>query len=169
MLTLSTAAQPSPFDPLDRMPPDEGRFVIREKDPAGPAAMTEWTRVRRNLAVKLFGTNPVGDAKRLLDAELEQCRQAEELALEWAERLNGGEAPVEQKATYADVTLTEEQIAAAKRQKALVELVRHLREADYHIHELIEIDGPAVAARLADQAAAIHNLADEIEYGGKGA
>ena len=91
MPALSTAARPSPFDPLDRMPADEGRFVIREKDPAGPGAMTEWCRLRRNHAAKLYGTNPIGDAKRLFDAEMEQCRQAEDLALDWAERMNGGE------------------------------------------------------------------------------
>ena len=135
MPALSTAARPSPFDPLDRMPADEGRFA----------------------------------ATRLFDAELEQCRQAEELALDWAERMNGGDPVEGAKATYAEVQLSEEQVAAAKRQKIQTELVRHLREADFLVHELIEIDGPAVSAALGVQAAAIHNLADEIEYGGKGA
>lgn len=162
-------APASPFDPLDRMEPGEDRFVIREKDPCGPATLTEWSRLRRNRAVKLYGTEPTGDAKRLLDAELAQCAEAEDKALAWSEKLSGGEAAEEQRATYSGVQQTEEQIAAARRQRAHAELVRHLREADYHIHELLEIDGPAVAPELGEQAAALHELTVAVAYGERGA
>lgn len=163
MSGLSTAKNPSPFDPLDRMPPDEGRFVIRETDHAGPAAMTEWCRVRRNALIRQFGTNPQGDAKRLFDAEMAQIRQAEDLALEWSERIAGGAATDEAgRVPYADVVLSEEQVAAARIQRMRADLVQHLREADYAAHELLEMEGPAASADFALQAAAIHELATTI-------
>jgi hypothetical protein len=136
----AAAANPSPFDPLDRLEPEEDRFVIREKDPCGPPTITEWCRLRRNRAAKLYGTNPVGDAKRLLDAELAQCAEAEEKALEWSAR-QAGAAEEGAKATYADVALTEEQVAKAKRQKDFDAVRRHLREAAYHAAEIVEADG----------------------------
>lgn len=141
------------------MDPDEDRFVLREKDPVGPATITEWCRLRRNRALKLYGADPVGDAKRLLDAELLQCREAEEKALAWADRQAGGEAEDGRKATYVDVILTEEQVLSAKRQKLQTELERNLSEADYCAHELISLDGPAVTAELGEQAQQIHALA----------
>lgn len=159
------ASTPSPFDPLDRMDPGEDRFVIREKDPAGPRTLTEWCRLRRNRAAKLYGTNPVGDAKRLFDAEIAQCAEAEEKALAWAERQAGGEQVEGKKATYAEVLLSEEQIVAAKRQKLQGELERHLAEADYLAHELVALDGPAVATELTLAAAQIHEIATGARHG----
>jgi hypothetical protein len=155
----------SPFDPLDRMEPGEDRFVIREKDPAGPAGITGWAAARRLWAFKTYGFHAHGDAKRLLDAELAQCAEAEEKALAWSERMKGAEQIEEQRATYSGVQQTEEQIAAAKRQKEWAELVRHLREADYHIHELLAIDGPAAPAKLGEQAVLIHELSVGVTYG----
>lgn len=167
MSSLSTAANPSPFDPLDRMPPDEGRFVIREKDPAGPPSMTAWAHARRNWAIRRYGIEPTGDAKRLLDAEMLQCRQAEDLALDWQEKLSGGEEVEAQKATYNEVRQTEEQLTAAKRQKVRTDLLRHLSEADALAHELIEIDGPAATAAQAEKTAALHEIALGFAFGEK--
>ena len=167
-MSLSTAAKPSPFDPLDRMPATEGRFVIRETDPAGPGAITEWGRIRRNIAFRKFGTSPAegSDEARLLKAELDQCNDADDMALEWKERQDAAE-PVENEVTYySGATLTEEQVQAAKRQKHVAELVRHLREAAYFACELIEQDGPSVDPDLAEQHAQINAIANAIEYGG---
>lgn len=161
------AAHASPFDPLERMAPGEDRFVIREKDPVGPAAITGWTQLRRNWAFKLYGTEPTGDARRLLDAELAQCAEAEEKALAWSERQQGHEAADEQRATYAVVALTEEQVAKAKRQKHLAELTRNLREAAYHACEIVEGDGPGVDTVLVDLHASINGFADQVQYGAK--
>lgn len=147
-LILSTAEQPSPFDPLDRMPPDEPRFVIRGSDPAGPNAITEWARVRRNLAFKQYGPDATGDARRLLEADLVQCKEAEELALLWREIQQGHEVPDEQRATYAGLELTEEQIAASRRQKNQAELLRHLRDADFYASELFGAEGAPEMAQL---------------------
>lgn len=157
----------SPFDPLGRLEPGEDRFVIRERDPVGPGAITSWTHLRRNWALKTYGTAPVGEAKRLLDAELAQCAEAEEKALTWSERQSGQAEAEEQRATYSGVSLTEEQIAAAKRQKSHAALAQALREAAYHACELIEIDGPAVAPALVEQHAAINELANAVEFGAR--
>ena len=159
--------EPSVFDPLNRMDPGEDRFVIREKDPCGPPTLTEWARLRRNRAFKLFGINPTGDAKRLLDAELVQCKEAEEKALAWSDRQSGGDEVEGQKATYNDVRLSEEQVAAAKRQKMQRELEQHLAEADYLAHELVTLDGAAVSSELAGHAEQIHALAIEVRNGAK--
>jgi hypothetical protein len=149
---------PSPFNPLDRLDPGEDVFPIREKDPAGPETLTFWASVRRKLAVKRYGTHPTGDAKRLFEAELAQCKEADDKALAWSERQHGGEAADERKATYADVAQSAEQIAAAKRQKLADALAHHLAEADYCAHELLELDGPAATPAMAEQADAIHML-----------
>lgn len=157
----------SPFDPLERMEPGEDRFVIREKDPAGPEAITGWAQLRRNWAFKTYGIEPTGDAKRLLDAELAQCNEAEEKALAWREAQTGGGAIEGVKATYSAATLSEEQVAAAKRAKHLSELSRHLREAAYHACEVIEGDGAGVDAALAEAHDRINELANAVEFGAK--
>lgn len=159
------SAPESPFDPLARLDPGEDRFVIREKDPVGPGAITSWTHLRRNWAIKTYGTKPTGEAKRLLDAELAQCAEAEEKALTWAERNHGQAAADEQRATYSGAALSEEQVLAARRQKNHASLCQALREAAYHACEMIEQDGPNVDPALVDQHARINELANAIEYG----
>lgn len=149
----------SPFDPLARLDPGEDRFVIREKDQVGPEAITAWAHLRRNWAIKTYGTEPLGDAARLLKAEFAQCAEAEEKALAWRERQQGAETPDEQRASYANAVQSEEQIAAAKRQKMQAELRSLLREADYYAAELLALDGPTASPDLAEKAAALHEMA----------
>lgn len=132
---LSTAAHPSPFDPLADMPPDEPRFVVRGKDPAGPGTITEWCRLTRNWAIKLWGGSSSAEDQRRLTAKLLQCAAAEEQAAEWAERLAGGEAIEGTNATYQDDHRTEVQLAALATEKRKQVLVRHLREAAFHTSE----------------------------------
>ena len=153
------ASQPSPFDPLDRIESGEDRFVIREKDPVGPAVITFWAHRRRTREFKLYGVRPTGDAERLLNAELAQCKEAEDKALDWSERQSGGEAPVETRASYVDAVLSEQQVSQARRQKLAADLERHLAEADYCAHELLELDGPAATPEQVEQGAAIHAIA----------
>lgn len=159
------ATSPSPFDPLERLEPGEDRFVIRERDPAGPGAITEWCRLRRQWAYRTYGVEPTGNAKRLLDAELAQCAEADAKALAWKERQTDGGPIEEHRATYTEATLSEEQVSAAKRQKLREDLIRCLREADYFIHELLDLDGPAASVDLTEQAGRLHELANDIEYG----
>lgn len=160
-------AAPSPFDPLPRLEPGEDRFTIREKDLAGPGAMTEWARIRRNLAFRTYGTNPTGDAKRLLEAELQQCAEAEQKALDWKDRQQGQAEADVQRATYSGASLTEEQVTAAKRQKNLTALCQALREAAYHACEIIEQDGPKVDPALVEHHAAINEIANALEFGAR--
>lgn len=155
----------SPFDPMSRLKPDEDHFAIRENDPVGPGAITGWTHLRRNWAFKTYGTEPVGDAKRLLDAELAQCAEAEEKAMQWSARQGGHAEAEERRATYSDAALTEEQVAAAKRQKNVAGLLQALREAAYHACEIIEADGPAADVALVERHGQINEIANAIQYG----
>ena len=157
----------SPFDPLDRMEPGEDRFVIRENDPVGPPAITGWAHLRRNWLLKRYGTEPVGEAARLLKSELAQCAEAEEKALTWSERQRGGEAAEEQRATYAGAQLSEEQVALAKRQKHLDALISNLREAAYHASEIVDGDGPAAEPELIEALERINEVANGLQYGGE--
>jgi hypothetical protein len=159
------AAQASPFNPLARLDPGEDVFPIREKDPVGPAVIVAWCHLRRNRAVKLYGTAPTGDAKRLFDAEMAQCAEAEEKAATWAERQAGHEAADESRASYAGAALTEEQVALAKRQKNLAALLSHLREAAYHATEILDADGPAASAELLEQRDRINEIAGLVGVG----
>jgi hypothetical protein len=163
------ASQPSPFDPLPRLEPGEDRFVIREKDPVGPQSLTGWSAARRLWAFKRYGTNPAKgtEERRLLDAELAQCAEAEEKALAWRERQTDGAPADEQRATYADAVQSESQIAAVKRQKLQADLERNLAEADYCAAELLAIDGPDATPEQAENAAAIHALALAVRFGAR--
>lgn len=151
----------SPFDPLDRLEPGERRFVLREHDRAAPAAITEWCRTRRNLALKLYGTHPTGDAERALNAELLQCAEAEAIALDWAAA--GVDAEVAVRATYSNVALTEEQAKAAARQRDLTETRRHLREAAYHLNNVIEVDGPEASTGMKVALVTANAMADMLD------
>lgn len=165
-MMLSTAAHPSPFDPLADMPLDEPRFVLRGRDPVGPGAITEWARLRRNWAIKQWADSSSEEAQRRLQAELRQCAAAEEQAMEWAERLAGGEAVEAVNATYQDVHRTEEQLAALGREKRIAALQRHLREAAYHTCEArdgyaaIDELGAEDAHALEQALATINRIAD---------
>jgi hypothetical protein len=162
-------APASPFDPLARMEPGEDRFVIRENDPDGPAVIAFWAHQRRNRTVKRYGADPElsGDARRLRDADIAQCAEAEEKALTWSERQHGGEAATEERASYAGAALSEEQVAAAKRQKHEVEAIRNLREAAYHLKEMLDVDGPAATAEVIEAHQSTNANADALQYGAR--
>jgi hypothetical protein len=160
-------APASPFDPLARMEPGEDRFAIREKDPVGPAAITAWSHLRRNYLFKRYGTEPVGEAARLLKSELAQCAEAEEKALTWSERQHGGEAATEERASYAGAALSEEQVLLAKRQKHEAEAIRNLREAAYHLKEMLDVDGPAATPEVIEAHQSTNANADALQYGAR--
>jgi hypothetical protein len=154
----------SPFDPLPRLEPGEDRFAIRENDPVGAQAITAWAHLRRNWLFKRYGTAPVGEAARILQAELAQCAEADEKALAWSERQRGHEAADEARATYSGAELSEEQVREAQRLKLADALKHHLSEADYCAHELLALDGPAASLPFAEQAERLHELATGMRY-----
>jgi hypothetical protein len=157
----------SPFDPTDRLEPGERRFTIREHDRAGPGAITEWCRIRRNIAFKLYGTAPTGEAERGLKAELAQCAEAETLALDWKEKQDSGEiAEAGVRAAYSEVVLTEAQVAKAERQREISEALRHLREAAYRLSNAIEANPLTATVEMAMGLENINATADAIEEGG---
>jgi hypothetical protein len=160
-------APASPFDPLARMEPGEDRFVIRENDPVGSQTISAWAHFKRNYLFKRYGTEPVGEAARLLKSELAQCAEAEEKALTWAARQHGGEAAIEERASYAGAALSEEQVAAAKRQKHEAEANRNLREAAYHLKEMLDVDGPAATPEVIEAHQSTNANADALQYGAR--
>lgn len=135
----STIETPGPFDALGKAEPGEPMFPLLGRDPAAPGTITEWARLRRNLAIKQYGTDPKGKGKKLLAAELAQCANAEAAAMEFAEwRSGNSEADQPGRVNYSGGTRTAEELAEAARATTQLEAVRHLREAAYHVNEARE-------------------------------
>lgn len=133
---VGTAANPSAFDPLDEMPADEPRFVLRGKDPAAPGAITEWARDRRNRAFREFNAieQPTEQDRLKLKAELEQCREADDLAMQMREWQQDHAAPEgDPRATYNAIERTQEQLAEAARKRRLDDVHRDIQEGRYHV------------------------------------
>lgn len=130
----STLAEPGPYDALAKAEPTEPMFPLLARDPCAPAAITEWCRLRRNRAIKLWGESTSDADAKLLAAELAQCASAEQVALDMADWLGEKEAPAAQRVSHG-VQRTEEELRAADQRERLAAQVRHLREAAYHISE----------------------------------
>lgn len=162
---ISTAENPSPFDPLADMPPDEGRFVLRERDPAAPGAITEWARIRRNLAFKKYGHRKSNKAADALKVEMLQAKEADEIALEWASR----EAPerIEGKNTsYQEVVKTADQLAELDAMKVRETALHHLREGAAHISDAREILSDDDFVMLDAAIIAIRGVVERVRDGG---
>ena len=138
-LNIGTAANPSAFDPLADMPPDEPRFVLRGKDQSSPPAITAWSHDRRNRAFREFNAidNPSEQDRLKLKSELEQCREADELAMGMREWQQDHAAPEgDPRATYNAIERTQEQLAELARSKRLEAIRRHVQEGRYHVCEV---------------------------------
>lgn len=138
-MILPTIEHPGPFDALEKADPNEPMFPLLGRDADAPATITEWCRLRRNRAIRKYGTDPAEGSREqlLLKAELEQCRNAEEIAIGMAEyRLNLA-APKDQPEAKADaeVAKTAEELEQAQRRSESDSACRHLREAAYHLCE----------------------------------
>lgn len=155
-MSLSTAENPSPFDPLDEMPPDEPRFLIRGRDRQGPPTITEWARLTRNAAIKQYGTDPRSQRdKRALEAVLLKCAAADDDAAEMAEWQRGNLKADEQRASYSGIQQTEEQIAALREHRRLEALLRAIQEGRFYLSEAR--DGLLELGRITQQ------QADEVQ------
>lgn len=132
----STIETPGAFDALEKAKPDEPIFPLLAHDPCAPGAITEWCRLRRNWALKIWGADDASAADKVrLAAELAQCANAEAIALQmtdWASE----HAEVEgQRSSYQELARSVEEVAEAERRKRRDSAVRHLREAAYHYCE----------------------------------
>lgn len=164
----STLAQPGPFDALAKAAPDEPIFPLLAHDPCAPATITEWCRLRRNRAIRLYAESPRKRDQEYLRAELRQVSHAEAVALEmqaWRLREEPSEdAPV--KVSYNEVKKTAEELAEADRAAKLAQGVRHFREAAYHLCEAkdalitLGLVGEATQSDLMMMLARINGLAD---------
>lgn len=163
---MSTISEPGAFDALEKALPGEIMFPLLARDPDAPATITEWCRLRRNRAMKLFGHSK-GRAKRaLFDAELAQCANAERIAEEMTDWRNGQDVPEAVRISHG-VQRTELELAEAAARDRLASAVRHLREADYHICEardaLVDLGkiGEVTQSDLILMMARLKGLADE--------
>lgn len=168
---VGTASTPGAYDPLASARPDEPIFSLMARDPDAPPTVTFWAQLRRNRAIKRYGTDPKREKDRkALNAEFLQCAEAEEVAMVMTEWRKGeGEHEGEGRANYQEVKKTEEQLAAAKLAKRQEELRRHLREAAYHLCEVKDaLPGLALVeeihvALLRQSIEHANHLADELE------
>lgn len=150
---MTAKTEIGPFDALDKALPNEPRFVLLARDPAAPAAITEWARIRRNLAYKRFGDSPRKRDRTVFEAELAQAAQAEEIAERmqvWraGEGSEHDEESQAEKATYNEAKRSAEELAEARRIERVKALCKHWREAAYHLCE--GMDGFAEMGLISD-------------------
>lgn len=124
------------YDALEKAKLGEPIFVLLGRDHAGPATISEWCRLRRNRAFKLYGGSERPTDKELLAGELRQCAEAEEMALRFADWRSGQQQVEGERAAYQDVAKSAEEQAEAARIKSTAQAVRDAREADYHVCEV---------------------------------
>jgi hypothetical protein len=167
---VSTKETPGPYDALGKAEPGEPMFPLLARDPCAPGAITEWARLRRNLAIKAYGHRAGDKAAKLLDAELRQCANAEAVALEMGDWRKATEAPAElARVNYSGVQRTAGELAEVAKAESILGAVRHLREAAYHASEALDclrgLDAitPDQAKVLGHSLASINALADAAQ------
>jgi len=162
----SSLAEPGPFDALEKAEPKEPMFPLLARDPDAPATITEWARLRRNRAIRLYGDSASEADKKLLAAELAQCANAERVAEEMSAWRGDQDAPTAQRVSHG-VQRTEEELREASQRDRLAALVRHLREGAYHVCEArdglqtMELLPERTVSDLTAILARINGLADE--------
>lgn len=163
---MSTLTEPGAFDALEKAADDEPFFMLLARDEDAPATVTEWCRLRRNRAMKLYGHSKGATKKALFAKELAQCANAEQLAIEMAEWREGQDAPAAVRISHG-VQRTELELAEAAARDRLAKAVRHLREADYYVCEardaLVELGkiGEVTQGDLAMMMARLKGIVDE--------
>lgn len=163
---MSSIDQPGAYDALEKAAPGEPMFPLLGRDPDAPSTITEWCRLRRNRAFKLYGHSKRSRDKKLLEAELAQCANAERIAEEMTDWRAGQESPAAVRVSHG-VQRTEVELAEAAERDRLAKAVRHLREADYYVCEasdaLVALGkaGEITQADLAMMMARIKGIADE--------
>lgn len=163
---MSSIDQPGAYDALEKAEPGEPMFPLLARDPDAPATVTEWCRLRRNRALKLFGHSKRTADKKLFAAELAQCANAERIAEEMADWRAGQDAPAAVRISHG-TQRTEVELAEAAARDRLAAAVRHLREADYFICEardaLVDLGviGEVTQGDLGMMMARLKGIADE--------
>lgn len=153
-MPTNTLAEPGPFDPTEKMAPDEPMFTLAGHDPDAPETVHFWVGLRRKRALAMDDA----DAAR---AELIQCTDAEMIAFEmqrWRKGLPAEDTSAVKRASYSGHTATE----AVRAEIALKELVgaglAHLREAAYHIGEAHTKLGKAGVLEPGDMIALLEHM-----------
>lgn len=131
---IPTKTDPGPFDAFDKALADEPIFTLLGRDPASPSAITEWCRVRRNLAIK----NCAARSDEMTD-ELRQCAEAEVIAFAMEDYRSGAEAGVPQETVATNYSGAQGESHEQRARNLLVaDTVAHLRAAAYHVNEACE-------------------------------
>ena len=164
----SSLADPGPYDAIEKARPDEPIFALLGRDFAAPAAITEWARIRRNRAIKLYEGSRKSRDKELLAAELKQCAEAEAVALTMEEWRKEEAAPEGNgRASYSELVKTAEELAEVEHRKRRAAAIQHLSEAAYHVNEAnailaeLELAGEATQSDLKMMVARIIGIQDE--------
>ena len=138
----NSAADPSPFDPLERMPPDEPRFVLRGSDPDAPSTITEWAALHRKRSIRTnLDDKMAAKSEKHFNAHkaaLSKAAAAEDLAHEMTDWRNGNEEAVEGSRVTHGVEKTEEQLEALAGQKKRERALKQIQETRFHIGEMVD-------------------------------
>ena len=128
----STKVEPGPYDAFEKAEPREPLFVLLARDHASPGAITEWCRLRRNVATKTLDWESDAFA-----AEMRQCAEAEAVALEMNSWRTGQTVAATTAAPTTNYSGARgETLEHRNREIAIAEAVQHGREAAYHTCEM---------------------------------
>lgn len=136
----STKAEPGPFDGLERAKPDEPVFPLVAHDVLAAPLVQLWVDRRRAAINAQFAASEITEEKRQL--ELEQCREAEEIAWAMVTWREGEEVaapvPVEQKQPYSGHATTDAELAAKHRFETIREGARRIDNAVAELADVVE-------------------------------
>jgi phage protein D len=139
-MMTNTLEDPSPFDALAKLKPNEVYFLLLGRDPHAAKLVLQWAELERNF-VREHVTNPEEARRRLLKAN-----DAETIAWDMAAYQKGHKAeseavaaPVEKPRSYSGHVLPAEAQARDDLQRARTLAARHLSEAAAQAQSAIEI------------------------------
>lgn len=158
----NTLAKPGRFDALEKLDPDALFFPLVEHDLDAPPTIFYWVDRRRKRSYEI--TDP-----EKLKAELQQCTDAEMIAIEMIARQKGQNEPAKAGPAQTYSGIVREKLPI---DELMIRLRAELGEADFHAHNALELGHnkgqPEFAldslqyARLAEAARLIHALALEL-------
>lgn len=123
----NTAANPGPYDPLEKAKPDEPVFTLVARDPHAPATVLHWVDLARTSAMAIDDH----DQRR---HDLQKCTEAEMIACDMITFRKGHpeQSTAPARKSYADPTAGATVSDEVKRRQAIGAAVQSLREAAYH-------------------------------------
>jgi hypothetical protein len=152
----NTAAQPGPYDPLEKAKPDEPIFTLVARDPHAPATVLHWVGLARAAAMEI-------EDHEQRRHDLQKCTEAEMIACDMITFRKGHpqQSAAPARSTYNPV------VAGAsdevKRRQSIAAAVQSLREAAYHTQTARE-QLTAIGALGPGEAEMLEGSLDGINY-----